>query len=107
MSITNRAIFSPNARLVFTDPHFADWTADFSVALMEMVIEDGFIFASFDKALAYLYGAALENVIDTMDEGDEWKQYGIVSLLDSNRDSVLADITLMLPSGTWIRKETV
>jgi hypothetical protein len=101
MSNRNRAIFSSNARTVFLDPHFEDWTADFRQALLELVTEDRYVFANFEEALTYLYGAALENVIDTMDEGDEWKEYGLVSLLDGNRDSVLADITLMLPSGTW------
>jgi hypothetical protein len=101
MSHRNRALYSPNALTIFSDPLFQEWSASFEAELFNQIKRRDIVVASFPKAASYLYGAALENVIDTMDEGDEWWQDGIYSLLYGNRDSVMADITMILPSGTW------
>jgi hypothetical protein len=101
MSHRNRAIYSPNALTIFSDPLFQKWSASFEAELIDTLKHCDIVVASVTKATAYLYGAALENVIDTMDEGDGWKEYGIYSLLYGNLYSVMADITVMLPSGTW------
>jgi hypothetical protein len=104
MSHRNRAIYSTNALTIFSDPLFQEWSASFEAELFNHLKRCDIVVASFPKAVSYLYGAALENVIDTMDEGDEWWQDGIYSLLYGNRDSVMADMTVILPSGTWHEK---
>ena len=101
MSHRNRAIYSTNALTIFSDPLFQEWSASFEAELFSELKRRDIVVASLPKAASHLYGAALENVIDTMDEGDEWWQDGIYSLLYGNRDSVMADITVILPSGTW------
>lgn len=101
MSHRNRAIYSTNALTIFSDPLFQEWSASFEAELFNHLKRCDIVVASLPKAASHLYGAALENVIDTMDEGDDWQQYGIYSLLYGNRDSVMADITMILPSGTW------
>ena len=101
MSHRNRAIYSTNALTIFSDPLFQEWSASFEAELFNHLKRRDIVVASFPKAASYLYGAALENVIDTMDEGDEWAKYGIYSLLYGNRDSVMAGLTDILPSGTW------
>lgn len=104
MSHRNRAIYSTNALTIFSDPLFQEWSASFEAELFNHLERCNMVVASLPKAASYLYGAALENVIDTMDEGDDWQQDGIYSLLYGNRDSVMADMTMILPSGTWHEK---